>query len=327
VRIYCHAGQKTPIYDAGKTIAVGAFGAVVTVAAPVVVDELVLLIHPKSGRELVCRVNAVAASGSGLYEIVLEFSEEAPDFWGFELVPTPLAPLPVRTPPPLPMKDAKPAAHAPQEFMVAPPTIPLSAPPRAAVSQALKSPLAEPSKPRVSALPIAPPAAPPVVVMPAALAPTAMPPAAVSPVELSDANERSVAVMEPPAENAAEELSDANLAEASARWRVPRLHFSTRVQVNFPGEAKARECTTINIGASSALLQLPQKIAIGQSLLLTNPTSREQIACQVRYVKEQSPQLFQAGVEFVKEAKKFWGVTFPPEDWHPSERKRPPKRA
>ena len=61
----------------------------------------------------------------------------------------------------------------------------------------------------------------------------------------------------------------------------------------------------------------------GQALLLVNSKSGEEMACTVVTVGDAVDGKSQVGIGFGQASPRFWGLMFPPEDWDPSERKRP----
>jgi hypothetical protein len=100
----------------------------------------------------------------------------------------------------------------------------------------------------------------------------------------------------------------ANAGVAERLRRVPRVCLQMRVIVGFPGEPSHDECQTIEVGAGGALLVVPRRVEVGQSLLLINPDSWKQISCRVRNVKQIGSGANQVGVEFATESNNFWGL-------------------
>jgi hypothetical protein len=72
-----------------------------------------------------------------------------------------------------------------------------------------------------------------------------------------------------------------------------------------------------------ALLLVAESLYIGQSVLLINYKTKEEIVCHVRSVDWAGGSVNHVGVEFATASPKFWGVTFPPEDRDTAERQDP----
>jgi PilZ domain len=72
--------------------------------------------------------------------------------------------------------------------------------------------------------------------------------------------------------------------------------------------------------ARGGVLVLGATVKLGQELLLVNPRSEVQAACRIAGFEPCPPM---ARLEFTQPVPGFWGVAFPPEDGHPTERKLP----
>jgi hypothetical protein len=90
-----------------------------------------------------------------------------------------------------------------------------------------------------------------------------------------------------------------------------RVRFEMSVLIWWPDETSLDPCKTIEIGASSALLVLPKKVDVSQSLLLINPESSRQVACRILYGMPQADGGSQLEVEFLSESPGFWGPAIP----------------
>ena len=86
------------------------------------------------------------------------------------------------------------------------------------------------------------------------------------------------------------------------------------------------ETQTISVNAHGGLIQLSTNVSREQKLILTNPKTMEEHACTVIRVGQKVGGKTPVGIEFVEPAPRFWHINFPPEDWDPSERKRPEAR-
>ena len=110
----------------------------------------------------------------------------------------------------------------------------------------------------------------------------------------------------------------------------PNSRRSVRLAVKIPvvlyahEENNAPSCIegrTLSVNMDGALLLVAESLYIGQSVLLINYKTKEEIVCHVRSVDWAGGSVNHVGVEFATASPKFWGVTFPPEDWNEAERK------
>ena len=111
----------------------------------------------------------------------------------------------------------------------------------------------------------------------------------------------------------------------SAR-RTQRVQIAMPVVVRGTGlgnRAFEEQTTTSVVNAQGCLVLLKQAVAIGDQLSLLNSKTREEIACHVAFVGERMDGKKPVGLEFGEAAPRFWRIAFPPENWDPSERKRP----
>jgi hypothetical protein len=67
--------------EATETVVVNAHGCMVRLAVPLMRDQVVRIINPKSLEEQACRVVSVGQFADGKAEVGLEFSESSPRFW------------------------------------------------------------------------------------------------------------------------------------------------------------------------------------------------------------------------------------------------------
>jgi hypothetical protein len=110
------------------------------------------------------------------------------------------------------------------------------------------------------------------------------------------------------------------------RPRTTRVHLAIPVFIYGSTESGApfKEITqTLAVNANGCLVELATPTAKDQSILLTNMKSNDEIACTVVSVGNTAQGKAQIGLRFAQPSPKFWGLQFPPEDWDPSERKRP----
>lgn len=103
------------------------------------------------------------------------------------------------------------------------------------------------------------------------------------------------------------------------------LRRSERVILDMPlvisgqaeGDSSFREETfTMVVNAHGALLVLETKVALGQKLLLMNPTNWDEREAKVCFVGPTYAGLAKVGVEFISASPGFWPVSPPPADWN-----------
>lgn len=79
---------------------------------------------------------------------------------------------------------------------------------------------------------------------------------------------------------------------------------------------------TVTVSAHGCLVHLKARVIQMQELLIVNPATQQQVQGSVVFVGEESNPR-EIGIEFAAPSPQFWGITFPPEDWDPAERKLP----
>jgi len=84
-------------------------------------------------------------------------------------------------------------------------------------------------------------------------------------------------------------------------------------------EAFQEESYTMVVNAHGALFLLATEVRTGQELVLKNRTTQDEQVCKVVYLGPVDNGKVQVGVEFTRPAPTFWHVSFPPEDWNPTQ--------
>jgi PilZ domain len=114
-------------------------------------------------------------------------------------------------------------------------------------------------------------------------------------------------------------------AESSDRRRSHRVYISMPVLVRgkHAGQAFEEETQTISVSAHGGLLRVAAKLVRGQSVSIVNAKTAEELPCTVTSLGQKENGKTEVGVEFTEASPLFWRIAFPPEDWDPSERKRP----
>ncbi|MFZ0332735.1 MAG: hypothetical protein WBD21_00945 [Candidatus Acidiferrales bacterium] len=76
------------------------------------------------------------------------------------------------------------------------------------------------------------------------------------------------------------------------------------------------ETKTLVVNAHGALIHLRSEVKADQKITMTHKGTRETESCRIVYVGRIQGGKAQVGIEFDKPAPKFWGISFPPEDWN-----------
>lgn len=111
----------------------------------------------------------------------------------------------------------------------------------------------------------------------------------------------------------------------SDRRRTQRVHIAMPIIVRCrdakpPFEEKTQ---TVSVNANGCLLRLQASVARTQKVLLVNPQTTEELPCTVIFLGKKDGGKTEVGIEFGEASPLFWRISFPPDDWDPSERKRP----
>jgi hypothetical protein len=112
---------------------------------------------------------------------------------------------------------------------------------------------------------------------------------------------------------------------SSERRRSLRLQITMPVIVRAQvGNAPIEETThTVAVNANGCMVRLSARLARSQQVSIINPKTAEELPCKVTYVGQNDGNKTEIGLEFAEASPLFWRIAFPPEDWDPSERKRP----
>jgi hypothetical protein len=73
---------------------------------------------------------------------------------------------------------------------------------------------------------------------------------------------------------------------------------------------------TLMVNAHGALLLLGISVSVNKFVVLENPSTGQEILCRVTHVGTQFMGKAQVGVEFIKPAPDFWGISPRPDDWN-----------
>jgi hypothetical protein len=115
-------------------------------------------------------------------------------------------------------------------------------------------------------------------------------------------------------------------AEAySERRRSHRVHITMPIIVRGTAGGKRFEeaSQTVSVSAHGCLLRLAAPVQRAQEVSIVNPRTAEELPCTITFVGQKETGKLEVGLEFAEASPLFWRIAFPPEDWDPSERKRP----
>lgn len=120
-------------------------------------------------------------------------------------------------------------------------------------------------------------------------------------------------------------LQGAPAESGSERRRTQRVQIAMPVIVRCKeGKGAFEEKThTISVNANGCLVRIQAQVIRTQKLFLVNPNTTEELPCTVMFLGKKDGGKTEVGLEFAEASPLFWRISFPPEDWDPSERKRP----
>jgi hypothetical protein len=107
--------------------------------------------------------------------------------------------------------------------------------------------------------------------------------------------------------------------------RSHRVHITIAVVIKGKrGDVPFEEETVTNVvNAAGALVTTGLSLQQGQALSVLNKKTAEELPCKVVFQQPGEGGRTQMAFEFLEPAPKFWRISFPPDNWDNSERKRP----
>jgi hypothetical protein len=114
-------------------------------------------------------------------------------------------------------------------------------------------------------------------------------------------------------------------ADSADRRRSHRVNITMPILVRGKagGQPFQEAASTVSVNAHGGMIRLATKVVRTQQISLVNPKTTEEMPCTVTFLGQKENGKTEVGVEFVEPSPLFWRISFPPEDWDPSERKRP----
>jgi len=109
------------------------------------------------------------------------------------------------------------------------------------------------------------------------------------------------------------------------RRRSPRVNIAMPVLVRGKRGTQSFEepVQTISVSAHGCMIRMATPVSRHQEIAIVNTKTAEELPCTVTFLGQKEGGKTEVGVEFAEASPLFWRIAFPPEDWDPSERKRP----
>jgi len=109
------------------------------------------------------------------------------------------------------------------------------------------------------------------------------------------------------------------------RRRSQRVNIAMPVLVRGKrgGQPFEEQALTISVNAHGCMVRMATPLTRLQEVAIVNVKTAEELPCKVTFLGQKEGGKTEVGVEFSEPSPVFWRIAFPPEDWDPSERKRP----
>jgi len=109
------------------------------------------------------------------------------------------------------------------------------------------------------------------------------------------------------------------------RRRSQRVNIAMPVLVRGKrgGQPFEEQALTISVNAHGCMIRVATPLTRLQEVAIVNVKTAEELPCKVTFLGQKEGGKTEVGVEFSEPSPVFWRIAFPPEDWDPSERKRP----
>lgn len=112
------------------------------------------------------------------------------------------------------------------------------------------------------------------------------------------------------------EINTSGELRPEQRRRSKRVKARIAVVVRSQEKRTHSEKThTLMVNAHGALLLLAMTVSVDKFVVLENPGTGQELLCRVTHVGTHFMGKAQVGVEFIKPAPEFWGISPRPEDW------------
>ena len=125
-------------------------------------------------------------------------------------------------------------------------------------------------------------------------------------------------------------IHDSELRNMKKRRRSKRIRarvpISVRVQLRNK-ETVCEETHSLVINAHGALILVASPVGVDQFVTVMNPKTKQELLARVTAVGTRMMGKAQVGIEFIRPAPEFWGLSPWPEDWKPSSAPVPAERS
>jgi len=114
--------------------------------------------------------------------------------------------------------------------------------------------------------------------------------------------------------------NDVPPSKAATMRRSQRVCLSVDIEIRLEragAKATAELTKTLIVNAHGALVLLQSPVSVGDLLNLKNLKTLEEMPCRVVDSTSGNTGVPEVGVEFVRPARNFWHIAFPPSDWSP----------
>jgi|SRR5215469_587568 len=121
------------------------------------------------------------------------------------------------------------------------------------------------------------------------------------------------------------EMRSAPPEVGTERRRSHRVNIAIPIVVRAKkaGQSFEEQVLTLSVSAHGCTFRLKTPLLRQQEVSIVNTKTAQELPCKVTLIGQKEAGRAEIGVEFVKPSPLFWRIAFPPEDWDPSERKRP----
>lgn len=122
--------------------------------------------------------------------------------------------------------------------------------------------------------------------------------------------------------------ASADRLRLAERRRSHRVHIAMPLLVRGKMGAQAFEerTRTITVSASGCMIRMTTPVKRSQEVTLVNTKTAQALPGMVAFVGQKAGEVMEVGIKFNEPSPMFWRISFPPEEWNPSERKRPSQR-
>lgn len=116
-------------------------------------------------------------------------------------------------------------------------------------------------------------------------------------------------------------LHDYELLTMQKRRRSKRIRARVRISVRVQGRNKDTICEdthSLVVNAHGALILLGAPVGRDQFVTVVNPKNGQELLARVTAIGTRMMGKAQVGIEFIRPAPEFWGISPYPEDWKTS---------